>query len=219
VSPEAEEGYVTRTRRSGDEVRARLVEAARHVFAEYGYAGATTKGIAERAEVGEVLLFRHFGTKAGLFEAAVLGSLETFVDVWLARWAHHSADSDSTETLARLYVELLYEFLEENRQLVTALLSAQAHHPAAAERLQSIFDRLAKTVREGADEYALTMDPDITVRLTFGMVLSTVQHADIFFASRVPSREELVDHLTRYMLHGISTEPATLRPGRKPRRS
>jgi AcrR family transcriptional regulator len=201
---------VTRTRRSGDEVRARLVEAARHSFAEYGYAGATTKNIAERAEVGEVLLFRHFGTKAGLFEAAVLGTLETFVDDWLNRWADHSALSDSMEALARVYIELLYEFLEDNRQLVAALLSAQAHHPEAAERLQSLFDRLANTVREGANEYAVVMDPDITVRLTFGMVLSTVQHADIFFASRVhPSRRELVDHLTRYMLHGISTDSAS----------
>jgi hypothetical protein len=64
------------------------------------------------------------------------------------------------------------------------------------------------------------MDPDITVRLTFGMVLSTVQHADIFFASRVhPSREELVEHLTRYMLHGISADsPAPKRSGRTRKR-
>jgi AcrR family transcriptional regulator len=53
-----------RTRRSGDEIRARMLAAARAIFAERGYAGASTKEIAQRADVAEVLLFRHFGNKA-----------------------------------------------------------------------------------------------------------------------------------------------------------
>lgn len=46
--------------------------------------------------------------------------------------------------------------------------------------------------------------PVSTVRLTFGMVLSTVEHAQLFFADGArPSRTELVDQLTRYMLYGV----------------
>jgi AcrR family transcriptional regulator len=195
-----------RSRRTGDEVRTRMLSAARDVFAERGYAGATTKQIAERAQVGEVLLFRHFGSKAGLFDEAVLDPFETFVDEWVARWARHGLSGDSVEELGREYIELLYGFFDDNRQLVVALLSAQAHHPAAASRLQAMFDRLADTVREGTAEYHLpSLDPAITVRLTFGMVLSTVEHAELFFPGDMRlSRRELVDQLTHYMLHGIS---------------
>jgi AcrR family transcriptional regulator len=195
-----------RSRRSGSEVRARMLTAAREVFAERGYAGAATKQIAERAEVGEVLLFRHFGNKAGLFDEAVLGPFESFVDVWTERWASHGISGDSMFELGREYIELLYGFFDDNRQLVVALLSAQGHHPAAATLLQALFARLAETVREGTAEYGLpTRDPVTTVRLTFGLVLSTVEHAELFFAegSR-PSRREIVDQLTRFMLYGVA---------------
>jgi AcrR family transcriptional regulator len=199
-------GRPTRTRRSGDEVRARLLAAARDVFAELGYAGATTKQISERAQVGEVLLFRHFGSKSGLFDEAVLAPFESFVDAWVNRWARHGLSGDSMFELGRGYIELLYGFFDDNRQLVVALLSAQAHHPAAAARLQAMFARLAETVREGTAEYGLpTRDPVTTVRLTFGLVLSSIEHAELFFAEgKRPSRQEIVDQLTYYMLYGVS---------------
>jgi AcrR family transcriptional regulator len=49
----------------------RLKEAARRLIGERGWNGASTKAIAERAGVNEVTLFRQFGTKAALLEAAV----------------------------------------------------------------------------------------------------------------------------------------------------
>jgi AcrR family transcriptional regulator len=197
----------TRSRRSGDEVRTRMLTAARDVFAERGYAGATTKLIAERAEVGEVLLFRHFNNKAGLFDEAVLGPFESFVDDWTDQWACHGISGDSIFELGRAYIELLYGFFDDNRQLVVALLSAQAHHSDAAARLQTLFARLADTVREGTAEYGLVSatDPVTTVRLTFGLVLSTVEHAELFFAEGVrPTRSEIIDQLTRFMLYGVT---------------
>ncbi|MGV0791493.1 TetR/AcrR family transcriptional regulator [Mycolicibacterium sp. XJ1819] len=194
-----------RSRRSGDEVRARLLSAGREVFAELGYAGATTKEIATRAEVGEVLLFRHFGSKSGLFDEAVLAPFEAFVDEWVTRWAELRSTSKSIDELARDYIELLYGFFADNRELVIALLNAQVHHPGAATRLQTMFERLAQNVREATLEYRVsTLEPDITVKLTFGMVMSAVVHAEFLFPTPgKPSRDDLVDQLTRYMVHGI----------------
>ena len=57
-----------------DDTRDRLLEAAARLFAEKGYARATTRALAGAAGVNEVTLFRHFGTKANLFAAVV----ETF---------------------------------------------------------------------------------------------------------------------------------------------
>src|SRR5262249_10533847 len=129
-------GRTPRIRRSGDEVRARLLAAGRDVFAERGYAGASTREIARRAEVGGVLLFRHFGNKAGLFDEAVLDPFEKFVDEWVRRWAQHGGlRGESLEEISADYVELLYGFFDDNRQLVTALLAARAHHASTPARL------------------------------------------------------------------------------------
>lgn len=202
-------GRKARTRRTGEEVRSRLIEAARDVFAERGYAGASTREIATRAEVTEVLLFRHFGSKAGLFDEAVLDTFEGFVDGWASRWVRRDLPGDSMDEQARDYIELLYGFLEENRRLVVAMLGARAHHPTTTARLDELFLRLEKTVREGTAEQRLpSRNPAITVRLTFGMVLSAVIHTDILFPAGPPlTRTGIVDELTRYMLHGIAHLP------------
>src|SRR5689334_17168595 len=51
--------------------RARILDAAARVYAEYGYRGATTRRIAVAAGVNEVTLFRTFGSKAALIDEAV----------------------------------------------------------------------------------------------------------------------------------------------------
>lgn len=48
----------------------RIIEAAIELANEQGFRGATTKKIAARAGVNEVTLFRHFGNKTGIVEAA-----------------------------------------------------------------------------------------------------------------------------------------------------
>lgn len=53
------------------DTRESLLEAAVEVFADLGWRGTTTRRVAERAGVNEVTLFRHFGSKEALIEAAV----------------------------------------------------------------------------------------------------------------------------------------------------
>ena len=51
------------------EIRDRILDAAKKVYAQHGFRGATTRLIAIEAGVNEVTLFRTFGSKASLFEA------------------------------------------------------------------------------------------------------------------------------------------------------
>jgi AcrR family transcriptional regulator len=53
------------------ENRTRILEAAARVYAEFGYRGATTRRIAHEAGVNEITLFRHFGSKDALIQAAL----------------------------------------------------------------------------------------------------------------------------------------------------
>ncbi|MFF4183486.1 TetR/AcrR family transcriptional regulator [Streptomyces sp. NPDC001691] len=64
-------------RRDAGATRRRLLDAARDLFAERGYEGATVREIAERAGANQALLFRYFGSKQGLLtEVVAQGGLE-----------------------------------------------------------------------------------------------------------------------------------------------
>src|SRR5437763_11082594 len=59
-------------RPAGQDTRTALIEAARAVFAENGYDGATVRAIATRAGVDAAMVNHWFGSKEGLFAQAVL---------------------------------------------------------------------------------------------------------------------------------------------------
>jgi len=117
-------------RRSSADIRRELIAAASHLFATRGWAGTSTKEIASRAGTYETSLYTHFGSKAGIFIAAVVEPFQMFIDSFRATLAaDHTAPE---ETLARRFVHDLYRTLEENREAVTAFVLAM--QDPAAER-------------------------------------------------------------------------------------
>ncbi|CAN5690730.1 TetR/AcrR family transcriptional regulator [soil metagenome] len=72
---------------------ARLLDIARSMFTEQGYAGVGLEDLAARAEVTRGAVYHHFGSKQGLFEAvlddvqadvasAIETAAEAFTDPW-----------------------------------------------------------------------------------------------------------------------------------------
>jgi AcrR family transcriptional regulator len=59
-------------RPGGVDTRAALLDAAREVFVEHGYEGATMRAIAARANVDAAMVNHWFGSKEGLFAEAVI---------------------------------------------------------------------------------------------------------------------------------------------------
>ncbi len=59
----------SKSRISGNERKASLIEAATVLFAAKGFNGTKTREIAERAGVSEALVFKHFPTKKHLYAA------------------------------------------------------------------------------------------------------------------------------------------------------
>jgi AcrR family transcriptional regulator len=59
-------------RAGGEDTRAALLTAAREVFVERGFEGATVRSIAARAGVDAAMVNHWFGSKEGLFAKAVL---------------------------------------------------------------------------------------------------------------------------------------------------
>lgn len=201
-----------RIRRSPDEVRRLLEDAGLEEFAASGFSGTSTRSIADRAGVSESLLFRHYRTKAGLFQHAVVAPLREWINAWIEQWSEETSAQQPIEVMARSYVGGLYDLLVKNRKLLMALLTARVYDGdqvlfGEEPVLSTVLDPLADVVRSqmklrGYSGY----DPALAVRFTFGMVLSTALLEEQLYPhnGRRPSRERTVDGMVRYMLSGLA---------------
>jgi AcrR family transcriptional regulator len=195
-------------------VRGLLLDSARALFAAKGYAGASTREIAEQAGVREALIFRHFGNKAGLFRAAVVdefrGIIEGFVDDWEAT---HESNTMSTHELTGAWITSLHALMREHRELVIALITANDFEAEADPDGVPITDafarpirRLEKFTRREMAGRGLVADPTIGVRATFGMVMSMAVLDDWFFAgvARRPVTDAVTREMTDLVVFGIT---------------
>jgi AcrR family transcriptional regulator len=101
----------------GDATRAQILNAARELLREDGYAGATTRAVADRAEVRLSLVHYHFGGKGPLLAAlleeenarllarqrGLYESDEPLADKWRSACGYLREDLDSG------YVRILWE--------------------------------------------------------------------------------------------------------------
>lgn len=193
-------------RRPSAEVRGRLLSAAREAFAASGFGGATTRDIAERAGVAEVLLFRHFGSKAGLFEQAVFKPLHRFVEEEVSRVS--TAPDASIEELMHGFIAHLYDLVAANRALFLALLAVSEFDPEVLADFDDVGDlwigleQVTTAVR--AERGQPPVDAVATTRATIGMVMATVLLDKWLFPTGTrPDREHLVDAMTWLVVHGV----------------
>ncbi|TAL01332.1 MAG: TetR/AcrR family transcriptional regulator [Rhodospirillaceae bacterium] len=64
-------------RRNAPKTKAKILAAAQQAFADLGYSQAGIRDIAAIAGVSSTLLLRYYGSKAGLFEAALIEAMRT----------------------------------------------------------------------------------------------------------------------------------------------
>jgi AcrR family transcriptional regulator len=78
-------------RRNAPGTKAKILAAALHAFAEHGYAQAGIRDIAGMAGISSPMLLRYFGSKAGLFEAALIEAMrvETLFEERRDRFGEH----------------------------------------------------------------------------------------------------------------------------------
>jgi AcrR family transcriptional regulator len=108
--------------------RDRIREAARRLFASRGYDRTTIRGVASAAKIHPSMVMRYYGSKEGLFTAAVA------FDLQLPDLSTLPRDSIGT-TLIR---HLLQRWEAEAGEL-PALIRVAVTHPRARRRLLDIF--------------------------------------------------------------------------------
>jgi AcrR family transcriptional regulator len=186
-----------RRRRSRDEVRSLMLDAARELFASKGFAATTTRQIAERATVTEQLLFNHFESKQGLFTVAVVRPFEDFVNAQLDTWVSTVDSQMEPSQMMRRYVAGLYALVLEHRALFRAL-SADPFGP----HVQPVLNRLEIATAHIAERHRYTFDPHIAVRVVFATVTTVALHHEPLLGDRTV--DSIVDELARMLTAGMN---------------
>jgi AcrR family transcriptional regulator len=169
--------------------RDRILAAAIRAFSEVGYAGATTAGIARAAGVTQPLVHHHFGSKEGLWRAAV--------DHLFANVPRIVAlTDDGTEPRAALtaLIERFVRFVAAHPE-VTRIVAREGAAPSP--RLDYLLKRhLHEPFREVVDrlraaQHAGILNADVRPELCLFMVLGAGSH--LFDVSALAERSQGID--------------------------
>jgi AcrR family transcriptional regulator len=98
---------VATERKSKEERREEILDAALQVFAERGYHGASTEEIARRAGISQPYIFRLFGTKKDLFIAVDTRCFRQTLEMF-QRAAEGKRGAEALQAIGAAYGELLH---------------------------------------------------------------------------------------------------------------
>jgi AcrR family transcriptional regulator len=200
---------VQTTRRPRGEPRRLLLDAARELFARQDYRSTTTREIADAAGVSEYLLFRNFGSKAGLFRQALVLPFTNFVDEFGTTWQAVVPEETDEEELSRQFVGQLYDVLVEHRGLLLTLvasdgLSEDEIEGAGIADIRRALKVLSRISAEGMQIRGMHSDhPDLPAHSTVAMIVGMVAMRSTFFGAEPPPRAAIVDELVQAVLHGF----------------
>jgi AcrR family transcriptional regulator len=210
------------TRLDGDERRKAIVAAAVPLFARKGFAGTTTRELAEVAGISEALLFRHFPTKKQLYGeilrlgcegdpalerlAALQPSSATLVHMihYMVRYFLLGVGLDRAELDTRLRL-ILHSFLEDGEY--------------ARELFDTIFERVhplfAASLEAAAAAGDLALDSVASAnRFWFGHHIAAMMafvllpgRASIAYQGALTA---LAEEASRFILHGIGLTDAAI---------
>lgn len=198
-------------RRSSVEVRGELLRAAETVFAEKGYAAATSRDLARAAGVSESVLYRHFGSKAGLFAEAVVAPFADVLEAFPGMIARTVSQPFEVAQLMRLFLSELLAQLGAHRRTLRMFLAVEDQlddetRELFYDRFNAVITKLAEIVEPQSRRFDRPHNPlgtDGNVRATFGLVLSFVLLDDWLLPPARPTTDELIDHLGSVLLNGV----------------
>lgn len=123
----------SRRERRAEERRQQILEAAARVFADKGYHRATTREIAEAADLAEGTIYNYFAGKDDLLMALV-GQMAELPE--RDALYSQSVDRDPGEFFVEHFAQRMMQ-IEPNYRLLVAMLPEILHHPPLRERYVS----------------------------------------------------------------------------------
>lgn len=186
--------------RRGAATRQRLLDAAEEELVERDGA-LEVASVAQRAGVSVGLLYRYFGSKAGLVAAVV----DEFYARLLETTGKAREAGDTWSERERRRTELSVDF-HYREPLARVILSRLSRDPEVAalevERLAHIVDDATKSVRRGQRRGEIPADID--ARTIAAMLIGgfRVAMAEALSRDKRPDQEQLTQELWRFVQYG-----------------
>jgi TetR/AcrR family transcriptional regulator len=176
--------------------RQMIVDAAREVFVESGLNGARLRDIAERVGITEAYLYRHFDSKADLYEVAVQEPIRRAVEAFTERVeALVGGETMTGLDVVRRVNEFMLEFMLEAVPYLGVALFSDVASGGAFYRTE-IYPRVHDSVRfllRGIKGWpAPGIEPDLVVNsmwgLNHGIALDTMLRGGTVDVARTAER-------------------------------
>ena len=118
-----------------DQRRERIIQVARTVFYEVGYAGASMSMISTRLGGSKATLYAYFNSKEDLFEAIIREQCGQLADLFLA----HTGAEDLRTTLTTMGRDLLMTIMSDEAIRTFQLIVEESHrNPQLAEMFHNV---------------------------------------------------------------------------------
>lgn len=183
-------------RPAGQDTRTALLEAARVVFGESGYDGATVRAIATRAGVDAAMVNHWFGSKEGLFAQAIL-QLPFDPHELLAQLC----DGPDEEFGQRIVRTFLTRWDGAGGDVFQALIRSVAGHEQAAQVLrgffQNFFTKLIGGI--GSDNIELRATLCATQIVGMGMIRYVAKFEPLASSEIEPLVTAIAPNVQRYL--------------------
>jgi AcrR family transcriptional regulator len=131
--------------------QARILRAARTLFARRGYERTTIAAIAGEAEVSRATVFWHFGDKANLFQEACRELLVPFLQA-----IEGSIDSEDPRERMLVLFSVYEQFVEKNRETIETFVRWVMESPTLRDSLQQqlffLHGQFARDMRSALEE-------------------------------------------------------------------
>ena len=166
--------------RAKQERRRQILSAAKAVFAEAGYHGASIHAIIERAQIARGTFYLYFQSKAAVFDS-ILDQAMADLRARLHRIEVGNAGAPPVQVQLRDQVIATLEYIVNDRPLATLLLSA-GHTPDvdASERLDMFFTEVRSLLQRALEtgmEIGLVRkcEPELIAAAMLGMTRGVIE--------------------------------------------
>lgn len=192
--------------RAKQERRRQIMTAAKHVFAEAGYHGASINAIIERAQIARGTFYLYFESKSAVFDS-ILDQAMADLRARIRRIEVDDKDAPAPQLQLRDQVMATLEYVVSDRPLATLLLSA-GHTPdaEAAERLGQFFgevqDLLRRAMETGMEIGLLRkVDPELAAAAMLGMFRGVIEQ--LIREPAAKATDHVVSEMLMVALRGV----------------
>lgn len=206
--PASEEPRAGSRRRSGREVVERLKGAASEEFGVRGYSRTKTAAIAKKAGVSENLLFKHFGSKANLFNDTVFAPLERHFTQFSEQHVILAGDAADRAEVSKKYIAEMQDFIREHAEAIMLLIMSRSFEDGEVngiDKIAGLHDYLESTSAIVLERVSgqPRLDPRLVACVSFATILSCEIFADWLFPQDWGKAEDIHDTVAEFVLGGF----------------